>query len=285
MRHALLSIFLLSCSSHLIGMLPSETEEALLSAANRGNVEEVSRILHAHPDINLNAKDGDGRTALMYAAWLNRVEVCKLLVAYGADVNFGWRMNPLLMATEMPAKVKFDGWREGLYREPTQIDIQEITKKTFEICQLLIKHEADVNIYGHWSGWRASEEYKRKTGFSALMYAACHNDIPLCQLLIRAAFRLTHEQKKSIVILIGSLRRTKLPKTRDTNRLIAQQLKQAFVKKNVQEHKTHVLEQIHSNRWLFEDADRGFNNPSDKKQSTIDQLIQYVQELEQRASL
>lgn len=63
----------------------AEKNQDLLQAALWGDSEEVKRLLNQGADVN--AKDKDGRTALMAAAYKARVESLKLLIDGGADVN------------------------------------------------------------------------------------------------------------------------------------------------------------------------------------------------------
>jgi ankyrin repeat protein len=51
-------------------------------AAVEGHVEVVRRLIDAGSDIN-----GEEWTALHYAAWKGRLEVCKLLMSKGADID------------------------------------------------------------------------------------------------------------------------------------------------------------------------------------------------------
>ncbi|MHC4745085.1 MAG: ankyrin repeat domain-containing protein [Planctomycetota bacterium] len=66
----------------------------------RGDIEEVKRLIEKEPDIN--ARDNLGRTPLGYAAQSGNTELIKLLIDAGADVNTrghdGWV--PLIWASE-----------------------------------------------------------------------------------------------------------------------------------------------------------------------------------------
>jgi len=54
-------------------------------AAGDGNIEAVKKHLAAGVDVN--AKDEDGRTPLLHAAYQGNNEIAELLLANGADVN------------------------------------------------------------------------------------------------------------------------------------------------------------------------------------------------------
>jgi ankyrin repeat protein len=57
----------------------------LHAAAARGDVDEVSRLVAAHAD--LNARDANGRTPLHVAAFQGHGEAVRVLLAAGADPN------------------------------------------------------------------------------------------------------------------------------------------------------------------------------------------------------
>src|SRR5271157_4897338 len=57
----------------------------LQQAAENGNLEEVHALIDKRAEVN--ARDGTGRTALMVAAARNQVEILKVLLQKGADVN------------------------------------------------------------------------------------------------------------------------------------------------------------------------------------------------------
>ena len=60
-------------------------DTALVGAATRGQLDVVKCLVELGAD--LEAKDGDGRTALMMAASWGELDVVKFLVEHGADVN------------------------------------------------------------------------------------------------------------------------------------------------------------------------------------------------------
>ncbi len=72
--------------------------EALFDAVTNGDVERVRELLAAGADCD--ARDGEGATALMLAAYAGNLAVVKTLIEAGADVNArgegGW--SPLMKA-------------------------------------------------------------------------------------------------------------------------------------------------------------------------------------------
>ena len=74
---------------------------ALIDAAE-GGWTDIVELLLAAPDINVNAKDEDGGTPLMAAAYEGHTATVELLLAAGADVNVkdGWNKTALTEAVE-----------------------------------------------------------------------------------------------------------------------------------------------------------------------------------------
>jgi ankyrin repeat protein len=63
----------------------ANTNQNLIEAAKNGNVKKVKTFLAHGADINV--KDKDGKTALIWAAYKGHRNVVKLLLAHGADIN------------------------------------------------------------------------------------------------------------------------------------------------------------------------------------------------------
>lgn len=61
------------------------TPQALLHAAQAGDVATLERLLHG--GVPVDSRDARGRTALLVAAQADRVPAAALLIARGADVN------------------------------------------------------------------------------------------------------------------------------------------------------------------------------------------------------
>ena len=70
-------------------------EEELIEAAKNGNVEDVEDIINE--GANIEHFDEIGNTALMYAAIYGHLEVVKLLIIAGADINATSIGNPELV--------------------------------------------------------------------------------------------------------------------------------------------------------------------------------------------
>ena len=60
--------------------------ERLIDAAKRGDLADVSAVLHSHAEL-INQRDESGATALHYAALGGHRPVVQELVRQGADIN------------------------------------------------------------------------------------------------------------------------------------------------------------------------------------------------------
>ncbi|XP_069585392.1 ankyrin repeat and MYND domain-containing protein 2 [Ranitomeya imitator] len=61
-------------------------EKQLVAVISKGNVQEAVTLL-GRKDVRVNCLDEHGMTPLMHAAYKGKVEMCKLLLQHGADVN------------------------------------------------------------------------------------------------------------------------------------------------------------------------------------------------------
>lgn len=99
---------------------PSKSQPTLINAAKAGKFKLVQELLNAGIDVNM--KDGDGATPLIYACIGGHKDVTKMLLMAGAntdtqDLQHGW--TALMQAT---------------------------FKKHVEVVKLLLKAQADINI-------------------------------------------------------------------------------------------------------------------------------------------
>ena len=101
-KHAVLG----SCMAMLLAAagstaLASEADAPLADAAMRGAIEAVRSLLEQKADVN--APQGDGTTALHWAAYRDDLEMATLLLEAGADVGARTRVNeliPIVMAAK-----------------------------------------------------------------------------------------------------------------------------------------------------------------------------------------
>ncbi|WP_161634936.1 ankyrin repeat domain-containing protein [Leptolyngbya sp. Heron Island J] len=112
----------------------TETTPSLIEATLAGNVETVSQLLQGGIDPNLVYNTN---TALTYAARDGFTEIARLLIDYGADVNWidGEGVTPLILAS---------------------------FKGHLELTQLLLEHGADVTVRDQWN--RTALDYALRRG-------------------------------------------------------------------------------------------------------------------------
>lgn len=65
----------------------TQTTSMLLDAVARGDKSTVTTLIGQPPSIDIETRDRQGRTALLIATYRNDIEMAKLLIAAGADVN------------------------------------------------------------------------------------------------------------------------------------------------------------------------------------------------------
>ena len=97
----------------------------LIEAAQEGDIEKVKQCINNGADVD--AKDGDGKTTLMYAAENGNIEVVKYLVENGADIN---------------ARKNKDGKTTLMYAAENGY---------LNIVKLLVENGADVNVKDNYN--------------------------------------------------------------------------------------------------------------------------------------
>lgn len=81
-RITLVKLMIKTITPHATATLESK----VLWAANEGKIDVARTILNIKPDC-VHAKDEDGYTPLHRACYNNNIELAKLLIQHGADVN------------------------------------------------------------------------------------------------------------------------------------------------------------------------------------------------------
>ncbi|XP_072506926.1 ankyrin repeat and MYND domain-containing protein 2 [Notamacropus eugenii] len=64
----------------------TQEEQELLEVIGRGNVQEAGRLLGSK-NVRVNCLDEHGMTPLMHAAYKGKVDMCRMLLRHGANVN------------------------------------------------------------------------------------------------------------------------------------------------------------------------------------------------------
>ena len=106
MKHLLLTTI---AAVVLVGCGPSESDRALLKAAQEGNIKAVKQHLAAGTDVN--AKNKHGYTPFHNAALEGYKEVAELLIQNGADVNAKNRIGATPLGWGEYAPQKYPGIR------------------------------------------------------------------------------------------------------------------------------------------------------------------------------
>jgi N-sulfoglucosamine sulfohydrolase len=131
---------------HELVAQPSLADHSFFEKAMNGEEAEVMKLLTGGIDVNI--KDEDGRTALMYAAYNGHASLMEKLIAKGAQVNLrdNYGRTALMLASSGPFA---------------------------SAVKLLLENGADPNITD-------TEEH-----FSALMYAAAEGQAEVVRLLLK----------------------------------------------------------------------------------------------------
>src|SRR6478736_1295606 len=97
MRYAVFALALVALASCGGGRAGTPESGELVDAAARGDVERVRRLLA--DGVPVDARDSSGRTAVTAAALGDHVDVARVLIDAGADVDIqdAERNNPLLV--------------------------------------------------------------------------------------------------------------------------------------------------------------------------------------------
>ncbi len=231
----------LSLGLLLLGLSAAAAEAAgapdqrIVDAARRQDLP-LLRTLVKTRSVDVNSRQPDGATALLWAAQWDDREAADLLIAAGADVNavndFG--MSPLHMAatngsTEMLARLLTAGAKPNtaLPTGETPLMAAALTGRP-EAINTLLNGGADVNkqesVKGHTAlMWAISEGHRQavrllvdadadvrarsKTGFTPITFAARLNDIETVNLLLAKGADLNAEANDGTTVLqVAALR-------------------------------------------------------------------------------
>lgn len=174
LKIASLALLVLACGQTAQAMKrpKEELNKALLKATQNNDGAEVIRLINAGAYINCT--DSMGSAPLIWASFIGSVELAKLLIDHGADVNTqNDHQTPLHLAC----------WRNSLelaklfINHGANVNCKKIGETPLhltshpELAQLLINHGADINC-------------KDSDGKTPLDQACFDNNVELAKLLI-----------------------------------------------------------------------------------------------------
>ncbi|HEV2601147.1 MAG TPA: ankyrin repeat domain-containing protein [Candidatus Babeliales bacterium] len=171
--------------------------------SDQNAIEQIKKILAKGVDINI--RNEDGQTPLIYAAKMGKLDVVQFLVAQGADINIQDQLGrtSLMYAIKLSKLdvVKF------LIEKGAAVDVQDIGNDTaltyavqrgsLDVLQLLSTKGATVNI-------------QNRQGWTPLMYAGLAGKIDVIGYLIQRGADLNATDNVGDTALIQNIRRGKL---------------------------------------------------------------------------
>lgn len=175
----LFAIFITGCKPQgtlAMKQRTSSLNEKLFLPASQGNVKEVKALLDSGADVN--SKEAEGETPLMYAAAEGHTEIVLLLLRRGADIH-KHSVNDQT-ALGRAAMYGHADTVEMLLNHGAKVDEQMDQGGTplmhaanVPTAKVLLSHGAKVNAQNHF-------------GFTALMGAAAEGKIDIVNLLVAA---------------------------------------------------------------------------------------------------
>lgn len=148
----------------------------LVWAADNGHLDIAKLLIAKGVDVNARDDDGRGNSALICAVWRADVPMLRLLLKHGADANVGnsnW--TPLMTAA----------WTMGSSR-------REGKKDFLTIIKLLLANGAKVNT-------------RDRVGQTALSLAAAVGNVATLKVLLRAGAYIHTRDKRGNGALIGAI--------------------------------------------------------------------------------
>ena len=235
-----MSVTLRSCVLGLIGFLmtgsalAADRTSPLADAVQRRAGDAITRLLLQGADVN--ARQGDGATALSWAAHWNDLDVAERLIRAGADANAAndLGVTPLALActngsAPMAARLLRAGADPNRARKTGETPLMTAAYTgNLELVRLLLNHGANVNGAGRDTKqtalmWAVSEKHadivrtlvqakadvgaRSAGGFSALLFAARQGDVQSATILLEAgadANDRARDNNSALVIAVAS---------------------------------------------------------------------------------
>ena len=158
----------------------------LLTAVKAGDVEAVRTMLQPSTDVDVNAPQADGTTALHWAVRVDSSELVQLLLRAGADVTVANRygVTPMSLAAVNGNAVVLETLLDAGADPNTALPEGETVLMTaartgdVEALKVLVSRGADVNAHERW------------LGETAVMWAAVENHPAVIRLLAEVGANL-----------------------------------------------------------------------------------------------
>ena len=175
-----LGLAVLFCAATLVAAEPDRKGAALADAVQLRDKQAVLSLLN--DNVNVNAPQSDGATALHWAAYLEDTETTALLIRAGAkaDTPNNYGVTPLTLAAEngnagiIQQLVKAGANPNGAVRSNEMMLMIAARAGRVEAVKTLLRAGADVNAKESWNGQ------------TALMWAAAAGQGTVVQALIEA---------------------------------------------------------------------------------------------------
>jgi len=216
------------------GATAAGTDSPLIEAVRNQDQRQVRTLLNQHVDVN--AKSGDGSTALLWAAHWNTLETAGLLIRAGADANLAndFRMTPLSQACINGSAAMVDLLLKAGANPNTRVATGVPPLMTCarsgnaDSVRALLAGRADVNAKEPTQNqtalmWAAAEHHqgvvrtlidgkadldaRTKNGFTALHFAAREGDLDSARLLLAAGVSIDIRSKADLDQSAGELAR------------------------------------------------------------------------------
>ena len=169
----------------------ASVDRRLVSAAQKRDVAAVRQLVKEQVDVN--APQPDGATALAWAAHWNDVEIADVLIGAHADVNAAnaLGMTPLMLASINGS----DAMAERLLKAGAKASV---TRRTGETALTLAAMAGSVQVVKRLVAAGADVNAKTRLGDTALMFAAAEKHADVARLLIEVGADV-NAQTESIV--------------------------------------------------------------------------------------
>lgn len=196
----LCSVILIAMTTAAVGVAAQEVDRRLFEAVKAQDRERVADLLSREVDVN--ASEPDGATALHWAAYRDDVAIAELLLDRGADANASndYRLTPIALACdnaadEMVRTLLGAGAGPNIARSTGETPLMTCARTgNVRAVAALLSHGADPNDAESWHGQ------------TALMWAAAERHVSVARLLIAGGADVRTRSKRGFTALLLAVR-------------------------------------------------------------------------------